>query len=145
MRLLDNAVLRGAIPFLVALLSAAVTCILLFLLIIFSANHFIGEEIIAASPGGGGGIALMALLLGALIGCFIGLGVGSLIYARLARSRVTARRVPGIRLVCSWTRLTIGSSDHGARVFGEPGRESMVVINQLRLVSAQSRVALPHR
>jgi hypothetical protein len=30
-------------------------------------------------------------------------------------------------------------------VFGEPGRGSMIYINQLRLTSAQPRVAQPHR
>ena len=31
------------------------------------------------------------------------------------------------------------------RVFGEPRSRSMIGINQLRLASAQSRVAQPHR
>jgi len=30
-------------------------------------------------------------------------------------------------------------------IFGEPGRESMIGINQFRFVSAQPRVAQPHR
>jgi len=41
--------------------------------------------------------------------------------------------------------LTIGSSERGSIVFGEPRRESMMGINQLRLVSAHFRVAQPHR
>jgi hypothetical protein len=42
-------------------------------------------------------------------------------------------------------RLTIGSSERGAIIFGEPRRESMMGIKQLRLMSAHSSVAQPHR
>ena len=42
-------------------------------------------------------------------------------------------------------RLTIGSSDRGCWVFGEPRRESMIGINQIRLWSTQPRVAQPLR
>jgi hypothetical protein len=42
-------------------------------------------------------------------------------------------------------RLTIGSSDRGSSSFGEPRRESMIAIKQLRLTVAQARVAQPHR
>ena len=41
-------------------------------------------------------------------------------------------------------RLTIGSSDRGGRVFGEPRRESMIGIKHLRLTS-RIRVAQPDR
>jgi hypothetical protein len=42
-------------------------------------------------------------------------------------------------------RLTIGSSDRGVSIFGEPRRESMIGINQFLLASTQPRVAQPHR
>jgi hypothetical protein len=41
--------------------------------------------------------------------------------------------------------LTIGSSDRGNYVFGEPRRDSMIVIKQLRFLAPQPRVAQPHR
>ena len=41
--------------------------------------------------------------------------------------------------------LTIGSSDRGGCMFGEPRRESMTGINQLRFSAKQPRVAQPHR
>jgi hypothetical protein len=41
--------------------------------------------------------------------------------------------------------LTSGSSDRASIIFGEPMRESMIGINQLRLMSAHPRVAQPHR
>jgi hypothetical protein len=40
--------------------------------------------------------------------------------------------------------LTIGSSDRGNCVFGEPRRELMIGINQLHFSVAQSRVAQPN-
>jgi hypothetical protein len=42
-------------------------------------------------------------------------------------------------------RLTIGSSDRGVGGFDEPGRESMIGINELRFPFAQARVAQPNR
>ena len=46
-----------------------------------------------------------------------------------------------------WARKgpNIGSSDRGGSNFGEPRRESMIEINQLRWSVAQPRVAQPHR
>jgi hypothetical protein len=41
--------------------------------------------------------------------------------------------------------LTIGSSDRGGRVFGEPRSGSMIEMNKLRFPTAQPRVAQPHR
>jgi hypothetical protein len=41
--------------------------------------------------------------------------------------------------------LTIGSSDRGGNISDEPWSESMIEIKQLRSMSAQTRVAQPHR
>jgi hypothetical protein len=41
--------------------------------------------------------------------------------------------------------LTIGSSDRGSVVFGEPRRESMIGIKCLRLTLVKPYVAQPHR
>ena len=40
--------------------------------------------------------------------------------------------------------LTNGSSERWGSIFGEPRRESMIEINQLRLSSTRTRVAQPH-
>jgi hypothetical protein len=48
------------------------------------------------------------------------------------------------RVKRSWC-ITIGSSDRGGCIFGEPGRGSMIRINWLRFESSQPRVAQPHR
>jgi hypothetical protein len=43
------------------------------------------------------------------------------------------------------TRLAIGSSDRGGIISGEPRGESMLGINQLRLIEQYSPVAQSHR
>jgi hypothetical protein len=64
----------------------------------------------------------------------IALGIG--VYAILSHVLLTVTRK---------RPLTIGSSDRGGSVFGEPRRGSMIGINQLRWSATHSRVAQPHR
>jgi len=64
-------------------------------------------------------------------------------------SMLVRRRLSGVRIVLNCKalarRLSIGCSDRGGRSLGEPRREWMICINQLRWSATRSRVAQPHR
>jgi hypothetical protein len=61
---------------------------------------------------------------------------GARIWRRYCEGR---RESASVKWGCSFVgwHLTTASSDHGGRVFGGPGRGSMMEINQLRFSSAQ--------